>query len=105
LNQRIFAEFSIPEDRRARVYDQPFFISRTYFTKDRYCVETVRGFLSRLDVDPQEYLEEGLFLLRSTLMSPWYSVAKENQRYYLVELVETLYERAEMAWENLTTRS
>ncbi len=103
LNRKVFKEFSIPEERRARVYDQPFFISRTHFTKDRYCVETLKDFLSRLEVDPEEYLEEGLFLLRSTLMSPWYSVAKENQRYYLVELVEALYERAEQAWEELSS--
>jgi hypothetical protein len=47
--------------------------------------------LDRLGVSRDEFAREGVFLLRSVLMNPWYAQAKTRGRYFVSELVEELY--------------
>lgn len=97
LNHRLFARFTLEEDKR--VYDQRFFVSRTTLAPSRYAAETVAPFLARLNVTEQAYQHEGgVFLLRSTLMNPWYTAAKKRGRFFLSELVAELYAAAETEW-------
>ncbi len=93
FNRAIYERFTITGSER--VYDQQFFISRTSLRHSQYCEATVKSFLARLGVSPAEYREEGVFLLRSVLMNPWYAQAKCRGRYFLSELVEELYRVAE----------
>jgi hypothetical protein len=53
--------------------------------------------LDRLGVTEEEYRAEGLFLLRSVLMSPWYTLAKRKGRHFLCELTAELYAQATQA--------
>ncbi len=80
------------------VYDQKFFVSRTVLSATQYGIPTVAGFLQRLGVTAQEFQENGVFLLRSTLMNPWYRAAKRQGRFYLVGLVRELHEQAVRLW-------
>jgi glutamate/tyrosine decarboxylase-like PLP-dependent enzyme len=97
LNRAIYRELSLPEERRRHVYDQRFFVSRSTLHISQYGLASVASVLDRLGVGAEEYREHGLFLLRSTLMSPWYGLAKEQGRFYLVDLVRELYEQASRA--------
>ena len=92
LNRAVFARFSLGVGRQ--VYEQSFFISRTSLSVKQYSLATVGGFLSRLGVDPREYDADGVFLLRSVLMNPWYGYAKKRGRYFLSELATELYDAA-----------
>ncbi len=92
LNRAVFERYSL--DAGQRVYEQSFFLSRTSLLPKQYSLATVGGFLKRLGVDPKEYATEGVFLLRSVLMNPWYGYAKRRGRYYLSELVAELYSTA-----------
>ncbi len=92
LNRMIYERFSVVADQRAS--EQSFFVSRTSLSIKQYSLETVGGVLERLGVTPEEYAAEGVFLLRSVLMNPWYSYAKRRGRYYLSELVTELYRAA-----------
>lgn len=89
LNRAIFARFSL--DPARRVSEQAFFVSRTSLAAGHYALDTVGGFLDRLGVDRADYASEGVFLLRSVLMNPWYGLAKERGRHYLSELVAELH--------------
>lgn len=91
-NSRLYHRFTM--DPGERVYEQSFFVSRTTLSASRYGVGSVSGFLSRLGVDAGEYAREGVFLLRSVLMNPWYARAKEKGRYFLSELVAELHAAA-----------
>ena len=82
------------------VYDQKFFISRTTLSPTQYAPETVASFLDRLGVTRAEYEERGVFLLRSTLMNPWYGLAKKKGRDYLVALVAELFGSADAFLDN-----
>jgi glutamate/tyrosine decarboxylase-like PLP-dependent enzyme len=89
LNREIFERFSLSENER--MYEQSFFVSRTALSISQYTSATVGGFLARLGVSPAEYSERGVFLLRSVLMNPWYSSAKERGRFFLSELVAEMF--------------
>ncbi|MGD9791170.1 MAG: aspartate aminotransferase family protein [Phycisphaerales bacterium] len=93
LNRGIFKRFSVRQG--ARVHNLPFFVSRTVLSAARYSERTVRGMLDRLGVDAAQYQREGVVLLRSVLMNPWYAQSKRRGRYLLCELVDALYAVAE----------
>lgn len=93
LNRAIYERFSLPAGRR--VYEQSFFVSSTSLRARQYSLDTVGGFLARLGVEPRDYAEHGVFLLRSVLMNPWYAYAKRRGRYYLSELAMELHRAAE----------
>lgn len=92
LNKAIFERFSLNAGQR--VYEQSFFVSRTSLSIKQYSLATVGSFLSRLGVNEAEYAKDGVFLLRSVLMNPWYGYAKRRGRYYLSELVSDLHKTA-----------
>jgi hypothetical protein len=94
LNKHLHETYSLPAIRRVHVYDQKFFVSRTTLSPTQYSPETVASFLDRLGVTRAEYEESGVFLLRSTLMNPWYGLAKSKGRDYLVALVAELFSSA-----------
>lgn len=89
LNERIYSRFTRVAGER--VYDQQFFVSRTRLSPGQYSGQTVGGMLDRLGVSRDEFAREGVFLLRSVLMNPWYAQAKTRGRYFVSELVEELY--------------
>ena len=97
LNRQIYQRFNVSAASGHRVYDQPFFLSRTTLSRSQYGLEAVTPFLNRLGVRPHEYEAQGVFLLRSVLMNPWYSEGKQRGRYFLSELVEALYAEATLA--------
>jgi glutamate/tyrosine decarboxylase-like PLP-dependent enzyme len=96
LNRRVYDRFNLRPGER--VYNQSFFVSRTEFTSPRYSETTLAGFLGALGVDAADYRREGVFLLRSVLMNPWYTQAKERGRFFLSELVADLYRAAAEEW-------
>jgi hypothetical protein len=94
LNRSVYRQFTVADEGSSRVYGQKFFVSHTTLTAAQYAPSTVRGFLDRLEVDPLEYEREGVFLMRSVLMNPWYEESKRRGRFFLSELAEELYAAA-----------
>ncbi|MBT8400799.1 MAG: hypothetical protein KJO98_10000 [Rhodothermia bacterium] len=102
LNRSLYEQFSIPEKRRVHVYEQRFFLSRTVLYSGQYSAASVEDFLTRLGVSADDYDREGVFLLRSTLMNPWYTLSKKQGKDLLVDLVSELYDRAEVTWSEMS---
>jgi glutamate/tyrosine decarboxylase-like PLP-dependent enzyme len=92
VNQAVYGRLSVQSGHRA--IDQPYFVSRTTLSSAQYSTGTVAPFLDRLGVTMDEYPTQGVFLLRSVLMNPWYDQAKKRGRYFLSELVAELYRLA-----------
>ncbi|MEX2217743.1 MAG: hypothetical protein WD749_03205 [Phycisphaerales bacterium] len=103
LNRRVYEGFTLGAGQR--VYDRSFFVSRTTLSASRYSQSAVGPLLERLGVSEREYEREGVFLLRSVLMSPWYGASKARGRYVLSELCEALYRGAEEALDEMTARA
>jgi glutamate/tyrosine decarboxylase-like PLP-dependent enzyme len=93
LNRRVYSRFTLRAGER--VYNQSFFVSHTEFSSARYSASSIAPCLEQLGVSTREYQAEGLFLLRSVLMNPWYSEAKRRGRYFLSELAGDLYTAAQ----------
>lgn len=102
LNKQICSQFMVEGTDGRRVYDQDFFVSHTTLWPTQYKGDTVAPFLSRLGASRPEYEQHGVFLLRCTLMNPWYDQAKLKGRYFLVELVSQLFETADAVFDQLS---
>ncbi len=102
FNREIYGRLSVPVSERGTVYPygQEFFASRTTLTAEQYHWGAVNEWLQALQIGPvteAEYREHGVFVLRSTVMNPFYYPAEKpastrTARDYLMEFVEHLHE-------------
>ena len=97
LNRRIYESFTLGEHDYS--YSQPFFLSRTIFEPASYSSSAVTPVLEHARIDPAEYHQDGLFLLRATWMSPYHLLASEtgHRQSLLAEFMEKLGAKAEDA--------
>lgn len=104
LNELIFNAASIPGSRSHHRLSaaQPFFVSRTRFEERQYRGATLTHLLGELEVRPDAYAREGLFVLRSTVMNPWHSEARQAGMDYLYEFVRYLHRVAAEAMREVT---
>jgi hypothetical protein len=101
LNGRLYRGFTISANAQERVYGQTYFVGHTTLSPESYSANTIQDFLERLRVRPEEYASNGVFLLRTVLMNPWYSQAKKRGRFFISELVEELYAKASLLSERI----
>ena len=100
LNRRVYEAFTIPEsDQRTYSYSQPFFLSRTVFVPSSYSAAAIGPLLERAGIDPAEYRDQDLFVLRVAVMSPYHLLAAEtgHRQALLAEFVERLAAKASAA--------
>jgi len=100
LNQWIYEHFTIESEHSEGEYSysQPFFLSHTVLEHSSYSQRSMAESLARLEIDPSDYPERGLFVLRATLMNPYIVLAEETGRGgrpYLAQFTEKLAARAE----------
>lgn len=101
VNEKIYQHFTIinSENGKSPPHSQKFFLSKTKFSNTEYSYNSVRTILDRLGVDEDEYNQAGLFVLRATLMNPWYydSVKEDSagrKTDYFMEFVKELFKVA-----------
>lgn len=104
LNELIFNAASIPGARSPHRLSaaQPFFISRTRFEEGQYRGATLTHLLTQLEIGERDYAREGLFVLRSTVMNPWHSEARQAGMDYLYEFVRFLHRSAAEAMREIS---
>src|SRR5579883_1212871 len=100
LNQWIYERFTIESEYSAGEYSysQPFFLTHTVIKYPSYSPRLVMGPLQRFSIEPSEYFERGLFVLRATIMSPYIVLAEETGRKgrpYLAQFMDRLAAKAE----------
>ena len=74
VNKSIYKYFTITNEKgvKAPPHSQKFFLSRTELDKSQYDYNSIKKTLNKLDINKEEYKAYGLFVLRATLMNPWY---------------------------------
>jgi glutamate/tyrosine decarboxylase-like PLP-dependent enzyme len=93
LNKQIFKAFSLSQNRMNGLpYNQEFFVSHTHFYPSHYPVGSVNSLLQKLDMTPEDYERNGIFVLRSVIMNPWITPARTKGRDYISELIHKLVE-------------
>ncbi|HZV69834.1 MAG TPA: pyridoxal-dependent decarboxylase [Saprospiraceae bacterium] len=95
LNEKIYEAFSLSstQDKIKMPYGQEYFISRTVIEKNSYWATSIKNLLNSLKIEIGEYNKYGIFVLRSTVMNPWYFEASRsgNKIDYLFDFVKKLH--------------
>jgi hypothetical protein len=99
LNHRVYRQFTIEEkeDEPEASYVQPFFLSRTHFKFPAYSPGSVAELLKRAGLDARDYQQEGIFVLRATLMTPYIRLAAElgHTQRHLSQFMQKLKQRVD----------
>jgi glutamate/tyrosine decarboxylase-like PLP-dependent enzyme len=103
LNEKIYASTSISDIKRNGVGSsaQPFFVSRTRFEEKQYSYKSISQVLRMIGVKEKDYRNRGVFVLRSTVMNPWYFAAEKAGMNYLYGFVRFLHRIAASAVEEV----
>lgn len=98
INEKIYRHFTIINDKDKKLppHSQKFFLSKTRLSKEDYSYNSIRSVLEKMKIDENEYNNSGLFVLRATLMNPWYyDSSKEDmvgrKTDYFLEFIKELY--------------
>ena len=97
VNRRIYEHFTInnEKDKKITPHVQKFFLSRTEFDKSQYDYNSISEVFDKLGILKDEYENQSLFVLRATLMNPWYyhSMQEDNvgrKTNYFLEFFQEL---------------
>jgi len=93
LNREIYEKLSIKNNGKNHKmpYLQDFFVSRTTFESSQYSFDSIKEILWKYGIDKKAYEQEGLFVMRSTVMNPRYYDAERQQMNYLKDFVTYLH--------------
>lgn len=91
LNQELYSRFSISteQEQQKLSYLQEFFVSRSILKS-----QCMKHLAQLLCLCPNELQTRGLFILRSTVMNPFYLLAREKRAAILREFVCSLHSQA-----------
>ncbi len=92
INETIYRRFSIqnaPGDHLL-AYMQEFFVSKTILK-----TSNLPHLAQELGISEIEIQNQGIFVLRSTIMNPFYPMAQEQKINYLRDFVVTLHQQAQ----------
>jgi len=102
LNESLYHRFSIQNESgdHQLAYMQEFFVSRTILKTSNL------GFLAQeLGVVETEIKQKGIFVLRSTVMNPFYLMAQEQKINYLRDFVVSLHQETKAILQSLKERN
>ncbi|MCL4250681.1 MAG: hypothetical protein KJ065_21200 [Anaerolineae bacterium] len=101
LTQWVYKRFTIEAelDEREYSYAQPYFLSRTRLNAQHYGEKALQPFFERAAINPKAYPDEGTFVLRSTVMTPYIVFASESGsgQDYLGNFMHILAQQADHA--------
>ncbi|RMH63527.1 MAG: hypothetical protein D6677_07065 [Calditrichaeota bacterium] len=72
-------------------YGQPYFVSRTRFEQEQYAFASLKPVLEPFGIPEADYKRDGLFVLRSTVMNPFYYLSEQEGKNYLLDFVKFLH--------------
>ena len=97
LNRRIHERLTISPsreaDRRKVSLTQKFYVAGTKLEVNKYSVLSMKQTLDKFGFGLEEYAEHGLYVMRSTIMNPWYYKASQSDNHldYFMQFLEELH--------------
>lgn len=93
VNENLYSHLSITDVKhQGRLsYGQEFYVSRTVLMDEQYSATSLERLLTTVDVSSEEYAREGLFVLRSTVMNPFYGQSIRQGHDYLFHFLRHLH--------------
>lgn len=108
LNKRIHERLTISpsreaDSRKASLY-QKFYVADTKVDTAMYCTDSMKNTLARFGYSPYEYQKHGMYVMRSTIMNPWYYHAAHSGKRtdYFMEFLEELHYAARKAIDEMS---
>ncbi|MBN8641220.1 MAG: hypothetical protein J0L86_05340 [Flavobacteriales bacterium] len=106
LTESVYNNFSIQAELGAKdhSYSQSFFISKTKMDESHYSFESFKTFFENCNLKSakKDYLDNGLLILRATLMNPYISSIRRNTNQNLIkEFVLELHKAANSATKKI----
>ncbi len=96
LNKGVFQRMGIDHaDMEHSNTFHDYFVSKTLLLDSMYKYESIADVLKSLKVSKEEYQKHGLYVLRTTVMNPFYPLAKRKGKDYLDEFVTCIHANAE----------
>lgn len=94
VNSDLYSTMAMFEDSDVKMQDFDFFVSKTHFTSSLYSYDSLEAILKPLGVNRSSYDSHGLFVLRSTVMNPFYMLAMDGGKDYLEEFIVSMHAKA-----------
>ncbi len=93
VNENLYSRLSITDVKHqgSLSYGQEFYVSRTLLMEEQYSAASLERVLQSLEVNGQDYAREGLFVLRSTVMNPFYAQAVRQGHDYLFHFLRHMH--------------
>ncbi len=97
LNMRIHEKLTISPsreaDQRKNSLNQKFYVAGTKLESSKYSGESMSITLSKFGFERDEYESFGLYVMRSTIMNPWYYKAMQSDKSidYFMKFLEELH--------------
>lgn len=104
IHKRLTKSPSIDADGHKRSTHQRFYVSSTTFNTDGYSPESMTPTLQKFGFDVENYKKHGLFVIRSTIMNPWYYRVQHShsQVDYFSLFIEELHSAARQTIDEMT---
>ena len=97
INRRIHERLTISPSREADMrknnLNQKFYVAGTSLEANKYSPESMRSTMNRFGFGLDEYTNFGLYVMRSTIMNPWYYKAAQSNNHidYFMQFLEELH--------------
>lgn len=106
LNKKIHERLTISPSREADARKvslfQKFYVADTKVDSAMYSCSSMKQALRRYNYSEYEYLKHGLYVMRSSIMNPWYYHAAHSNNHtdYFMEFLEELHYAARRALDD-----
>lgn len=106
IHDRLTISPSREADRRKASLYQKFYVAGTEFSAEMYSPESMKKTLKKFGFPERDYRQYGLYVMRSTIMNPWYYHAEHagNNTSYFFEFLEELHYAARRTIDELSEK-
>ncbi|MES2108553.1 MAG: pyridoxal-dependent decarboxylase [Bacteroidota bacterium] len=109
LSLEVYKKFTIQAElgSKEHSYSQPFFLSKTTMDEEYYKYKSFKSFFDECGLRESEkhYKEEGLIVLRATVMNPYITPIRQNTKQNLIaEFILELHKAANKACKEILSR-
>jgi len=93
IHERLTISPSREADQRKNSLNQKFYVAGTNLEVSKYSAMSMKVTLNRFGFSEDEYTSCGLYVMRSTIMNPWYYKAAQSDNHidYFMQFLEELH--------------
>ncbi len=93
IHERLTISPSREEDQRRISINQKFYVAGTQLDENKYSSESMKATMDKFGFSLDEYKNNGIYVMRSTIMNPWYYKSTQVKQHtdYFMQFLEELH--------------